>query len=72
MADLVDMAAEQNEAAQRADLQRRKPEGPNPDGKCLYCRSNLPHGLRWCDKSCKEDWDAEQAARRRNGREAND
>lgn len=67
MADPVDLADLQNEAAVKAELAYRKPVGPRPTGHCLFCYSALPPGVRWCDKGCQEDWEAEQAAKTRNG-----
>lgn len=68
MADIADRAAEQNAAAEMADLSRRMPEGPIATGACLYCGSGLPHGMRWCDKACQKDWQVEEDAKRRNGK----
>lgn len=67
MADSADIADMQNEIALAADLAKRKPAGPKAVGHCLYCFYSLAHGLRWCDKGCQEDWEAEQAAKERNG-----
>ena len=67
MADPVDLADIEIEAANRANLARRKPEGPKPVGSCLFCHCALRHGMRWCDSGCKEDWEKEQEALRRNG-----
>lgn len=60
MADLMDKSDEQNEAAIAARLNYRMPEGPVATGKCLYCNSPLPHGVRWCDAGCRDDWEGEQ------------
>ena len=68
MADIADRADMQNEAFFAANLKNsRKPEGPAANGHCLYCNSDLPYGLRWCDKACQGDWELEEAAKMRNG-----
>lgn len=67
MSDSADDADMQVSALLTAALARRKPEGPRATGECLYCNSALPHGLRWCDSGCKNDWEVEQEAKARNG-----
>ena len=67
MADAADLASIQNEIAEAALLQVRKPAGPKSAGHCLYCKGQLAPGLRWCDKNCEEDWEVEEAAAKRNG-----
>lgn len=29
-------------------------------GKCLYCEEPLPANVRWCDISCRDEYQAEQ------------
>lgn len=67
MGDAADDADIQVAAALAAALATRKPAGPKAVGHCLYCMCSLPHGLRWCDSGCQQDWSAEQDAAKRNG-----
>lgn len=79
MADLADIAAEQNEAAEAAALTIRRPVGPPPKvvgvdkrGKpvawaCLNCDQVHDTEIRWCDSLCREDWERVQSANKRNG-----
>lgn len=36
-------------------------------GYCLYCEEPLPDGRRWCDASCRDEWEKERK-RRTNGK----
>jgi len=65
MADPADNADKEVEAGLALARSRRKPEGPEAKGKCLCCNSPLPLGIRWCDKSCQEDWELDQQAAER-------
>lgn len=58
--DPNDRASEQEEQMREAAMRLRKPEGPKATGKCLCCDAVLPIGMRWCDSSCRDDWQAEQ------------
>lgn len=28
----------------------------NPSGLCLWCDDEIGHDRRWCDSSCRDDW----------------
>lgn len=61
MSDNLDIATEREELARAAAMTQRKPEGPRTSsGKCLYCSCVVLPGFRWCDASCRDDWQAEQ------------
>lgn len=67
MTDIVDQA-EQVEARERAAaVAHREPEGPPACGECHYCGAPLKDGRRWCDAGCRDDWQREQDAIKRNG-----
>ncbi len=37
-------------------------------GSCWFCDQQLPHGQKFCDRDCADDFEIEQAALMRNGR----
>lgn len=58
MADIVDQTQEREDGQLPLRiLASRKAEGPAPTGHCLNCETALPEGHRWCDTSCREDWE---------------
>lgn len=64
-ADLSDRAsAAEHQTLQRA-LQKRKPEGPAATGYCLSCgpEMRLEDERRWCDASCRDDYERRRARR---------
>lgn len=63
MSDPIDIASECEALALAAALTLRKPNGPQPTGRCHYCDSRVAQSLRWCDITCRDDWEAEQVAR---------
>lgn len=68
MADEADLAQDQIEASLRTAMQRaqRQPR-LQPNGDCHSCFAPIPRGWLFCDALCREDYDREQAAMRRNG-----
>jgi len=73
MSDVLDLADQAEAAEQRfrdAALSVRKPTLV-PCGRCHYCDAELPTGKLFCradpDVSCRDDWQDEQDARKRNG-----
>ena len=46
-------------------LKHRKPTGPASTGHCLYCNAELDGGKRFCDGWCRDDWNLDQEARKR-------
>ncbi len=69
MADDVDRTSERmlNEEVFLRKASRR-PEGPIPTGRCLYCDDIVGDAMRWCSDECSHDWQAERAALQRAGR----
>lgn len=65
IADPLDRAAAETESHIAAALSVRKPEGPVANGACHNCGAPLAEGLRWCDRACCEDWEADQEMERR-------
>lgn len=57
MADLADRANDHIEREQQGLLAQRKPAAPTANGQCLNCHSQLPRGMRWCDTSCRDDYE---------------
>ena len=57
MSDIFDIASENEELARDKALKFRKPEGPKPTGKCLWCDEPLEGDRRWCDKDCLDRWE---------------
>lgn len=37
----------------------RKPEGPQPTGRCHYCDDIVGDYARWCGVSCRDLWQKE-------------
>lgn len=67
MADEFDMASDVEMAErERAIEKARNGKKLEATGHCLYCNAELPNTHRWCDAWCREDWQLEQDARKRN------
>jgi len=60
--DLIDQANEAAEIFRRSALSQRKPEGPAATGFCFNCDALLATGARWCNVSCRDDWEKQQRA----------
>lgn len=60
--DLSDLATAHEAKFLDAALSVRKPNAPAPCGHCLNCEAPLPEGHRWCDTSCRDDWEKFEAA----------
>ena len=77
MSGVLDLADQAEAAEQRfrdAALSVRKPI-PKPTGKCYFCNEELSGSALFCppdpeapEDSCARNYDALQAARKRNGR----
>lgn len=52
-----DQATVVEERDRELALARRMPEGPLPIGVCLNCEERVADGLRWCDATCRDDWE---------------
>lgn len=61
MSDDIDRAQNEVERSLGEAMRMRKPAGPSPTGRCLYCDNLLEPGRRWCDSICRDDWEAENA-----------
>lgn len=58
MADEIDLASDREEIARRSSLiTSRKPEGPQPTGRCLECDEVVADYVRWCCAACRDDWE---------------
>lgn len=55
--DEADRASEEEERNIAEALRTRKPEGPAPTGRCLWCDEPLQYGARWCDSKCRDEWE---------------
>ncbi len=67
--DIAD-AAQDHMERESADMltRNRQPEGPTPNGRCLWCDELVADDRRWCPGSdCRTAWEREQNANRRNG-----
>ena len=67
--DAADKAQDHIERESAGLLTRtRQPEGPTPNGHCLWCGETVADGRRWCPGTdCRTAWDRQQNADRRNG-----
>ena len=69
MTTIDDDAAMREEHFRETALKHRKPDGPTPTGRCLYCNALLSFGHRWCNADCREDYELEiESNRRHRGR----
>ena len=65
MADMFDLASEREEMDRTIALRVRKPEGPKPTGRCLWCDEPVDDERRWCGFDCMSEWGA--CAKHHNG-----
>lgn len=68
--DMFDQAQDLEMLQRNASIEAaRKPlaNGPAYTGFCHYCEDPATLPRRFCDGECREGWEAEQAARKRNG-----
>lgn len=69
MSDVLDLADQAEAAEQRfrdAALAVRKPT-LIACGQCHFCAEPLRNGVLFCDAECRDGFEAERAARLRNG-----
>lgn len=68
MADEADLAKDLEEFALKQALAHRKGGGVNlaPRGLCYNCDEPLKEKKPFCDEACRDDWEKQQAAKRRN------
>lgn len=68
MADWTDDASKTTEFFEQLALKQvRNTPVLTPRGSCHYCEAPLVSTV-FCDQDCRDDWEAEQAARKRNGK----
>ncbi len=61
MADLLDLAAEQQALVEEAQIQRiRNQAGPIGAGYCLNCGEILAPANSFCDQDCRDDHNKRQ------------
>lgn len=63
MNDIADKAHEVEELLRETALRQRKSTAHVPrkgDGKCLNCGAAVPPERRWCDATCRDDWEKSQ------------
>ncbi len=60
MADIGDKGNDAAEVFLRSALTTKKPVGPKPDGYCHFCGRKIESPKRWCDVTCREDWEREE------------
>ncbi len=59
MTDIFDLATEREEMDREIALRVRKPEGPKPTGRCLWCDEPVEEGRRWCPGvECRDMWES--------------
>ena len=69
MTDGVDIANDTAEKTLTSIIQNRtKEKSLQPKGHCFYCNENIEKGSLFCDPDCRNDFDAEVEAKKRNGR----
>lgn len=59
--------AETRDRALAIEYNRRPIKSLLPVGRCYSCDRGVSAGRLFCDKECAEDWELEQAAKRRRG-----
>lgn len=68
--DLADQAQDVELMSRELHIAQARKQGQSAlqgNGRCHYCETllQLPH--RFCDADCRDDWQALQASKRRNG-----
>lgn len=63
MADEADRAAQEEEMLLAEAIKARRPAGPVPTGRCLWCDEIVGDTMRWCNAECRDQW--ERSASRR-------
>lgn len=59
MSDNLDIASDREELERTMAIAAKRPEGPAPTGRCLYCDELLDDQRRWCDAEHREQWQKE-------------
>ena len=69
MTDEADCSDEKIAAAIQNGIDRARKQTAMPyTGECYFCGSVVRKSMRFCDADCRDDWDAEQRAKQRQGR----
>lgn len=70
MADEADRADEyiETERQRQIEAARQSAQERPPSGRCRFCKEELDPWESYCDSDCRDDFEREQAAKRRNGR----
>lgn len=61
--DYIEAERQRQIAAARAEAHQQPPAG-----RCRFCDEELDPWESYCDSDCRDDFEREQAAKRRNGR----
>lgn len=68
MTDDADRSDEKIAAAIEDGLRRVRQSAVHPfTGECYFCGEYLDEPMRFCDTFCRDDWDAMQRAKKRQG-----
>ncbi len=69
--DVIDQASDVAEQMLHAAVQRQRSKVAAEElkafGYCHYCSEPVPPSFKFCNASCRDDWEAVDAARKRNG-----
>lgn len=65
--DTADRAESEQEAIEAGGRAFRYPELV-ACRRCHYCDEDVREGLKFCDKTCRDWWEDEQKAKKRNGK----
>lgn len=59
----MDVADRAQQDTDFLEAHRAKPITREADetGFCLFCGEPVPPGYRWCDKTCRDQWEKERA-----------
>lgn len=57
MSDIIDAANDQAELVLSVELSYRRPNGPKPTGRCLWCGEDVAPDRRWCDSDCRDQFE---------------
>lgn len=63
MSDNLDIASDREELERSIAVQHKRPVGPAPTGRCLYCEEIVNDTQRWCDAECRDQWEAHRGQR---------
>ncbi|MGI9152734.1 MAG: hypothetical protein ACR2IY_02510 [Rubrivivax sp.] len=58
MSDNLDIASDREELDRAMAIAAKRPSGPTPTGRCLYCDEIVADHQRWCDAQCRDEWEA--------------